>query len=77
MSAEDFRNTFSSFAVNVKLNNAKHMTKRYALTGVPIVIINGKYSTSGTQAGNNKNIIKVMDYLIMQERPQAAADANP
>ena len=53
VSAEDFRNTFSSFAVNVKLNNAKQMTKRYAITGVPTVIINGKYSTSASQAGSN------------------------
>jgi thiol:disulfide interchange protein DsbA len=77
VSAEDFRNTFSSFAVNVKLNNAKQMTRRYAITGVPTVIINGKYRTSASQAGSNINIIKVMDYLIMQERPRVAADANP
>lgn len=77
VSAEDFRNTFSSFAVNVKLNNAKQMTRRYAITGVPVIIINGKYSTSGSQAGSNINIIKVMDYLIVQERPPVAADAQP
>ena len=76
VSAEDFKNTFNSFAVNVKLNNAKQMTRRYAITGVPTIIINGKYSTSASQAGNNQNAIKVMDYLIVQERPQAAAEAN-
>lgn len=76
VSAEDFKNTFNSFAVNVKLNNAKQMTKRYAITGVPTVIINGKYSTSASQAGNNEKVIKVMDYLIVQERPQAAAAAT-
>jgi len=73
VSAEDFRNTFNSFAVNVKLNHAKQMTKRYAITGVPAIIINGKYSTSASQAGTNEKAIKVMDYLIVQERPQAAA----
>jgi protein dithiol oxidoreductase (disulfide-forming) len=72
VTAEDFRNTFNSFAVNVKLNNAKQMTKRYAITGVPTVVINGKYSTSASQAGSNENIIKVMDFLIAQERQQAA-----
>ncbi|MDB4409254.1 thiol:disulfide interchange protein DsbA/DsbL [Gammaproteobacteria bacterium] len=71
VSAEDFDNTFNSFAVNVKLNHAKQMTKRYAITGVPTIIINGKYSTSGSQAGSNENIIKVMDYLIVQERSAA------
>jgi len=76
VSAEDFKNTFSSFAVNVKLNHAKQMTKRYAITGVPTIIINGKYSTSASQAGNNQKAIKVMDYLIVQESPQAAAAAS-
>ena len=76
VSAEDFKNTFNSFAVNVKINNARLMTKRYAITGVPTLIINGKYSTSATQAGDNQNAIKVMDYLIAQERSQAAAEAS-
>jgi len=70
--AEDFDNTFNSFAVSVKTNNAKQMTKRYALTGVPTVIVNGKYSTSASQSGSNQNIIKVMDYLIAQERTALA-----
>jgi thiol:disulfide interchange protein DsbA len=53
------------------------MTKRYAITGVPTIIINGKYSTSGSQAGSNQNIIKVMDYLIAAERvPLAATSAR-
>jgi thiol:disulfide interchange protein DsbA len=77
VSAEDFKNTINSFAVNVKLNNAKQMTRRYAITGVPSIIVNGKYSTSATQAGSNEKIISVMNYLIMQERPQATADGNP
>ena len=77
VSAEDFDNTFNSFAVNVKMNNAKQMTKRYAITGVPTIIVNGKYSTSGSQAGSNENIIKVMDYLIDRERAPVAAAGAP
>ena len=74
VSAEDFKNTFNSFAVNVKTNNARQMTKRYAITGVPTLIINGKYSTSASQAGGNDKAIKVMDYLVARERTQVAAD---
>jgi len=73
VSAEDFKNTFNSFAVNVKTNNAKQMTKRYAITGVPTLIVNGKYSTSATQASGNDNAIKVVNYLVDQERSQTAA----
>ncbi|MCK5382234.1 MAG: thiol:disulfide interchange protein DsbA/DsbL [Gammaproteobacteria bacterium] len=76
VSAEDFDNTFNSFAVNVKMNNAKQMTKRYAVTGVPTIVVNGKYNTSASQAGSNQNIINIMDYLIAQERSQAAASST-
>ncbi len=68
VSAEDFKNTFNSFAVNVKINNASQMSRRYAITGVPTIVVNGKYSTSMGMARGDKNIIKVMNYLIEQER---------
>ena len=71
--AEDFDKTFKSFAVAVKVNNARLMTRRYAITGVPTIIINGKYSTSATLAGGNPELIKVMDYLVEQERQVATA----
>ncbi len=68
VSAEDFKNTFNSFAVNVKVNNAKQMTRRYTITGVPTMIVNGKYSTSPGLARSNEGVIKVMNYLIEKER---------
>jgi thiol:disulfide interchange protein DsbA len=74
--AEEFRNTFGSFAVSVKLNNAKLMTRRYAITGVPTLIVNGKFSTGGRQAGSNASIIKVVDYLVAQERSGMAPVAQ-
>jgi thiol:disulfide interchange protein DsbA len=76
VSAEDFSNTFNSFAVAVKLNHARAMTRKYAITGVPTLIVNGKFSTGGRQAGSNANIIKVLDYLIAQERVGMAPVTN-
>lgn len=67
VSAEDFNNTFESFAVNTKVNRAATMSKRYQLDGVPTIIINGKYRTDGPMAGGRKGIIKVMDFLIRKE----------
>jgi len=72
VSNEDSRNTYTSFAVAMKGNNSKLMTQRYGITGVPTIIVNGKYNTSGSLAGSNENIIKVMDYLIAQERTALA-----
>ena len=63
----EFRNTFNSFLVDAKMRQAKAMAPRYGITGVPAVIINGKYKTSGPLAKSNENIVKVMDQLIQQE----------
>ena len=67
ISAEDFNNTFDSFAVNTKVNRATTLSKRYQLQGVPTVIVNGKYRTDGPMAGGRKGIIKVLDFLIKKE----------
>jgi len=91
VSAEDFKKTFDSFAVAVKVNNAKLMTRRYAITGVPTIIVNGKFSTSASLAGvNEKNLsvkalnertLQVVDYLVEQEReaanPSSSAAKSP
>lgn len=76
VSAEDFRNAYHSFAVSVKVNNAKQMTRRYVITGVPTVVVNGKFSTSGKFARSNAGIIKVVDYLVVQERTALPAALN-
>lgn len=63
-----FDKAFNSFSVSVKVNNARLMTRRYAITGVPTLIVNGKFSTSGTLAGSRDGIIDVVNYLVAQER---------
>jgi thiol:disulfide interchange protein DsbA len=63
----EFRNTFNSFLVDAKLRQAKSMAPRYGITGVPAIIINGKYKTTGPLAKSQKNMIEVMNRLIQQE----------
>ncbi len=63
----EFRNTFNSFLVDAKLRQAKAMAPRYGITGVPAIIINGKYKTNGPLAKSQKNMIEVMNRLIKQE----------
>lgn len=70
---EAFDKTFSSFSVTVKVNNARLMTRRYELTGVPTLIVSGKYSTSASEAGSNEKVVNVINYLIAQERRISAA----
>jgi len=73
VSPDDFKKTFNSFAVAVKMNNARQMTRRYRITGVPTIIVNGKYSTGAKLAGSNQAVFEVVDYLVEKERATAPA----
>jgi len=72
VAADDFKKTFNSFAVAVKMNNTRQMTRRYKITGVPTIIVNGKYSTGARQAGSNQAVFEVVDYLVEKERAASA-----
>ncbi len=67
VSAEDFNNTFDSFAVNTKVNRAATLSKRYQVEGVPSLIVNGKYRTDGPMGGGRKGMLKIVDFLIKKE----------
>jgi thiol:disulfide interchange protein DsbA len=49
------------------MRQAPVMASRYGITGVPAVIINGKYKTNGPLAGSHEKMLEVMDRLIKQE----------
>ena len=62
-----FHEAYNSFVVDAKMRQAPLMAARYGLTGVPAIIINGKYKTNGTLAGSHEKMIEVMNKLIKQE----------
>jgi len=61
---------FNSFSINTKLNRAVQVFRASGATGVPSLIIDGKYLTSSTMAGNNEEALKVADYLINKVRQE-------
>ncbi len=63
-----FRDAYNSFLVDTKMRQAKMMGPRYGITGVPAIIINGKYKTTGRLAGSHAKMIEVMNKLIEQEK---------
>ena len=64
--ASDFDDTFNSFAVETRLARAIDLTQRYGISGVPSLIVNGKFRTSGKLHGHEQ-ILAVLDYLIASE----------
>lgn len=71
VTAEDFRKTFNSFTVDSKVRQAMQMTRNYGITGVPAVVVNGAYRTSGAMAGSFETLLKVMDHLVAKAREES------
>jgi thiol:disulfide interchange protein DsbA len=55
---------FNSFSMNAKLSRSLKMFKAAGATGVPSIIIDGRYLTSSTMAGGEQNTIDLMNYII-------------
>ena len=67
---------FKSFSTNTNLNRAAQIFRASGATGVPTLVIDGKYITSATQAGGNEQALKVADYIIGNVRTDKAAAAK-
>ena len=68
VSEEDFDTAYASFSVRSRVQQAKAKGRAYRITGVPSLIVNGKYLVNGTMAGSNSKMLEVVDYLVDIER---------
>ena len=62
VSREDFNKTWGSFEVNQKLRIAQDLTRRYNISAVPAVVVNGKYHVP-----NTRETLDVLDELLARE----------
>lgn len=67
VSADDFSNAWNSFEVAQKLRVAQDLARRYAITGVPAIVVNGKYRTGAAEAGGYPALIDVINELVERE----------
>ncbi|GFM49734.1 thiol:disulfide interchange protein [Pseudomonas cichorii] len=68
-----FLETFNSFAVKGKIAQYKELAKKYEVTGVPTMIVNGKYRFDLGSSGGPEETLQVADQLIAKERAAAKA----
>lgn len=68
MDQDKFEKTMKSFAVQTKLNRSIQLAKGAGISGVPAIMINGKYRTSASQAGGNSGMIDVINSTIAIEK---------
>lgn len=70
---DKFSAAYNSFAVQNKALRAKQLTKAYGISGVPSVIVDGKFLTSASMTGSHEAMLPVLDQLIVQARQERAA----
>lgn len=64
------QSAFNSFTSNAQLNRAVQIFRASGATGVPALIIDGKYVTSISMAGGYSKILDVADFLIAKARAE-------
>lgn len=71
VSEGDFLKTYNSFGVRSRVQNARAHSRAYG-TGVPTLIVNGKYRVhgrlDGLQGKGFEDMLAVVDFLVEQER---------
>lgn len=69
VSEEDFEAAFRrSPSVEKDISRARNLTKRYGISSVPMLVVNGKYLTSGPGIKNFDDLLGVADELVERER---------
>jgi thiol:disulfide interchange protein DsbA len=73
---DKFLATFNSFAIKGQITKAKELAKKYEITGVPTMVVNGKYRFDIGSAGGANEALQLADQLIAKERAATKAAAN-
>ncbi|MFZ5579246.1 MAG: thiol:disulfide interchange protein DsbA/DsbL [Pseudomonadota bacterium] len=63
-----FLKAFNGFMVDSEVRKAGQLAAQYGISGVPAMVVQGKYRTSGSLAGGNEKMIEVVETLIAKER---------
>lgn len=62
-----FLKAYQSFDVETRLKRSQQLVRSYRITGVPAIVINGKYWTNGSMAGTYEKLFEIVDFLVSQE----------
>jgi len=63
-SADEVSAAFNSFGVDSKMRAARKITRDSGATGVPTILVDGKYMTSETLTGGSIQLFNVVDQLV-------------
>ena len=64
---DKFSKSYNSFFVRSRVMQADAKSRAYGVTGVPTMIVNGKYRVDGRMAGSNQGMLDVVNFLVERE----------
>jgi len=70
---KQFDKVHESFTVKSRMKQGDKRIRSFKISGVPALIVNGKYVVSASTAGGQDKMTAVVDFLIEQERQAVAA----
>jgi protein dithiol oxidoreductase (disulfide-forming) len=68
ISEQDFNKAYDSAAVQANIDRAQEATYRYGVSGVPLMIVNGKYTTDVAMAGGDAKLVTIINDLAASEK---------
>jgi len=67
---QKFIDTYRSPEIQAKLVAARDMTRSYDITGVPSIVVDGKFVTSARMTGSTLALMRVVDQLVELARKE-------
>ncbi len=68
VNAADFTNAYRSLEVAGSLRHAEDLKRRYGASSVPLLVVNGKYTTDVGMAGGEEELMQLVNDLAASER---------
>ena len=65
---DKYKAVSTSFGVRNAVDQADKKMKQWQVTGVPSLIVNGKYRVSASRAVRTDQLFEVVDFLVEKER---------
>ena len=71
---EKYKSVNKSFGVSNAVDQADKRMKQWEITGVPVIIVNGKYRVGASRAVGTDGLFDVVDFLVEKEKRYSATN---
>ncbi len=68
VSADAYNDPAVRFEVDRKVRTAKDLTRRYKISGVPAIVVNGRYTNISNAVRSYEEYLQLIDELVAKER---------